>query len=118
MFYGQYNAALDSKWRLLLPGEYAAEFGDNPDSTRILFVEGNGCLQIFLFPNGEDRGLPFQIARTQIKKCRSRGRITIPEMFRNSTSFYCGPTVTIAGKGDHLELWPRPAENKKKKIKE
>jgi DNA-binding transcriptional regulator/RsmH inhibitor MraZ len=44
-----------------------------------------------------------------VEKIKNGGRIIIPDFLRESNSFYFGKNVTVAGRGDHLKIMPRPS---------
>lgn len=101
MFIGKWDTKVDEKWRLYLPPGVKKELGS---SLLLKEEENNGCV-VICKPDSLAKENPSDIFILTIKNA---GRISIPEPFRNSTSFYFGRKVTLAGKGDHLEIWPRP----------
>lgn len=107
MLKGSKYAAIDDKWRLLLPANFAGDFAESNDSV-IITATNNGCLSIYPYPEGMDY-LPGS-SEVSLRKNKKKNcvRITIPEWMRSSISFFYGRTITIAGKKDHIELQPRP----------
>lgn len=106
MFRGEYLAFVDGKWWLYLPLLFRLEFGVDPDSDRVFFMEGDGRIKIYPFYDNH-------AGQSRISGSRKRifVRMKIPEAFRNSESFSSGNEVTVVGAGDHLEVLPRsPAE--------
>jgi DNA-binding transcriptional regulator/RsmH inhibitor MraZ len=99
MFCGRWNLRVDKKWRLNIPTAI------NGIGNFILLCENDdGCIRIENLPLGAaEVADPASVFIIEAGK-----RILIPQSLRGSTSFYYGRRVTLAGKGDHLELWPRP----------
>jgi len=107
---GRWDRRVDvhqNKWRLSLPVSVKEIFLKG-----ILLREGkDDCIE--LRPIGSTKlKNPSSVF---IKKLENSGRILIPEGLRKSISFYYGQNVTIAVEDDHLVLWPRPEDRKKKK---
>jgi len=103
MFFGIWNCKVDNKWRLTLP----AAIRDGLDEIVLLEKEDDGCIQIHHRNNIQKDFFPIFIVK--VKQCKDRQkRILIPLVLRKSTSFYLGKRVTLSGKGDYLEIWPRP----------
>jgi len=101
MFLGRWNTKIDEKWRLYIPTPIHKEFGKS-----VLLREGekDGCILI----QKQDFSKVAKPSQIFVERIRNGGRVIIPNLLRNSTSFYYGKNVTIVGKGKHLEIWPRP----------
>jgi DNA-binding transcriptional regulator/RsmH inhibitor MraZ len=121
MFFGRHDTVIGRGWRLNIPAAFANDFLRNPNSMRIIVMEGRTCVKIYPYREiGEHDGIsPSDVADVKLGKKEHNGsaclRMVIPEMFRDSLSFHYGKTVTIAGNGDHIEIWPRPARSKTNK---
>lgn len=106
MFLGKRDSSVDEKWRLFIPTTIKGV------GSHVFLKEGNnnGCIQVYeslLLPaEEEDLSSIFRV-KLKVNKNGVR-RISIPEALRGSISFYFGKKVMIAGKGDYLEIWPRP----------
>lgn len=100
--YQKVDAAVDDKWRLSLPVDFARRF---TKPTVTLAVTRNHCLGIFQ-PNV--RSVIFDGEGIRLQR-RSDGytRITIPRHLRNATSFFYGHTVTLVRSRGCVEIWPR-----------
>lgn len=98
----KWDSGLDEKWRLSIPAAILKEF-----KTHVFVKQGrNGCLQILRYlPLSLKTPLSFEL-KLGIHEGKPR-RITIPQVLRDSKSFYFGKKVTIAQRRDHLEIWPR-----------
>lgn len=113
MFYGKWDVVIDEKWRLRFPAAIEAKL-DN----FILLKEGtSGCLQIWKAPHkieGEDSASVFIMEVETVDFQMTNGhwyrkrRMRIPISLRGAISFYFGRRVTLVGRGEYLELWPRP----------
>jgi len=100
MFLGRWDTKIDEKWRLYIPPTISKEFGKS-----VLLKEGkDGCIWVCK-PNLS--GIE-DFSQVFVERIKNRGRVTIPDFLRSSNSFYYGRKVTITGKRDHLEIWPRP----------
>lgn len=110
IFLGQWDTTLDEGWRLTLPREVAKKF-----NRRLLLKEGKNCLEIHRSEIGvSEMTAPFaSFQPIKIQKMKKAGhdngskRVTIPPFLRQSDSFACGTTVTLASRGGYLEIWPR-----------
>lgn len=104
MFFGRHEVTVDKKWRLTIPISLANNF-------LLLQESEDGCVRILLPPNNiREVADPVSAFLVEVKE-NSKGaqkRILIPSSLRESTSFFFGRKVTLAGRGDYLELWPRP----------
>jgi len=104
MFYGKWETQVDGKWRLNFPyyiGKQLENF--------VIIKEGDNCLEIhkpsFVI---SEKDAPF-VSLQEVKNGPNKGkRITIPQFLRKSVSFYFGRKVILAGRGEYLEIWPRP----------
>lgn len=116
MFVGQWETTLDNKWRLTLPREVAKQFNKS-----LLLKEGKNCLEIHkprtIISKKEAPFTSLQNIKIQkIQKGKKNQykeavkRVVIPPFLRDSNSFTCGATVTLAGRNTYLEIWPRPQE--------
>ena len=112
MFLGKWDCTIDKKWRLVIPAELNSQF-----KTAVLLKEGDdGCIQIKAHQRINEMDEPVSAFKVKIRVGKQKSqrryfkkeRVIIPRFFRNSTSFFYGRKVTIAGKGNYLELWPRP----------
>ena len=105
MFCGKWNASVDEKWRLNIP----AAIGRGIENFVLIKKDKDGCIRIEKPPlsiAGVDQA---SIYIMEVKVGRSNGkRFLIPQSLRGSTSFYYGRKVTLVGKWDYLEVWPRP----------
>ena len=106
MFLGKWDSSVDEKWRLVIPITIKGV------GSHVFLKEGNnnGCIQIYeslLLPAEEEDLSSIFPVKLRVSSGGLR-RISIPEALRGSISFYFGKKVMIAGKGDYLEIWPRP----------
>lgn len=104
MFYGQWRASVDDRWRLTIPSALAKDVGNRV----LVYRNESGFVQIEKLPKKikeEDRPYICHVKRkigpTDVK------RVLIPFYLRGSRSFSLGKKVTVAGMGGHIELWPR-----------
>ncbi len=103
------DAVLDENWRLFIPAIFRPDFGQSLNSTRVLFLSGNGCVRIYPYPDGEDIWLEqFRVSLRKKSKNGNGSRMSIPGMFRRSVSFFYGRTVTLVGKREYIEIQPSP----------
>lgn len=99
---GRWDVTIDNKWRLNIPAALQSQV-DN----FVLLEEGeDGCIKIKKPPLKADED-PTSIFIIEVEQRKYGKRILIPQSLRGSTSFFYGRKVTLAGKGDYLELWPR-----------
>jgi len=110
MFFGKWDLRIDEKWRLHIPAVIRKQF--NNSNSVILYEDNDGCLRIEKPPLSQSIVYPSAIYIIDIKKGR-RGResekwFLVPKYLRGSTSFYYGRKVTLVGRGNYLEIWPRP----------
>jgi DNA-binding transcriptional regulator/RsmH inhibitor MraZ len=100
MFYGKWSIKVDYKWRLAIPKKILKYFND-----KVFLYQKNEVIRIenfdnlLLFDKGEN---------IFVCEFKDNGRILIPKYLRGSPSFYFGKTVLLAGRGDYIEIWPRP----------
>ncbi len=131
---GEFHRALDDRFRLSLPPEFAPEIADE-DGTSILVKERAGCLS--LWRSGEwqrrlDEGVrlieqKIQAGRMERKwgevqrlgrllstrqrtvQLANRSRLVIPEGFREFLGVAAGQGVVVVGAAVCVELW-NPAQ--------
>lgn len=118
MFWGRRDTTVDREWRLTIPAAMRNQIDKSTPLKELLLKENDeGYIEIQEYlapnnPNNSEIGDPasvFVVSASYNKKNKKGGaRIKIPKELENSTSFYYGKKVTLAGKGDHLEIWPRP----------
>lgn len=115
MFLGRWGCTIDKKWRLTIPAKLNGQF-----NTLVLLLEdNNGCIQIYNRVLLIDKPSSTFKCKVRVGKQRMRSkqggyyctkRITIPQEFRDSSSFWYGRKVTLssqlASQGSYLELWP------------
>ncbi|NCO89543.1 hypothetical protein COW77_00770 [Candidatus Wolfebacteria bacterium CG18_big_fil_WC_8_21_14_2_50_39_7] len=106
LMFGRWTRSIDNKWRLSLP----AALGREIDNFVLIYENEEGCIRIEKPPLKVDEVAdPTSIFIIEVEKGGHNGRrILIPRSLRGSTSFYYGRKVTLVGKRDYLELWPRP----------
>lgn len=115
MFIGQYEHSLDSKGRLTLPSDYAADLAAGVIVTRGL----EGC--IYLYPKAEFEELRERLSGLSFTDSKARKlkrqlfpqahavipdrqrRVLIPQWLRDHAGI--GDKVLIAGMDDYVELW-------------
>ncbi len=99
---GRWDSTVDAKWRVIVPAVVMKKI-----KNRVLLGQGKeGYIQIYTQFSAEKKNPVFP---AELKtNCLGLRRITIPQNLRKSTSFYYGKRITIAGKNNHWELWPRP----------
>lgn len=104
MFWGKWETHVDDKWRLNFPHYIAEQF-----ETFLILREGENCLEVHkpsFVISEEDAPL---VSVQEVKNGPNKGkRITVPQFLRKSHSFYFGRKVILAGRGEYLEIWPRP----------
>jgi DNA-binding transcriptional regulator/RsmH inhibitor MraZ len=99
MFWGQWETAIDNKWRVNLPSSLNKKFNNY-----VLLKEGKNCLEIHRpLSKISKEDTPFMYFQEIKGK-----RFIIPRFLRKSKSFYFGRKIIIAGRGSYLEIWPRP----------
>ncbi len=102
MFCGQFDTAVDNKWRLTIPSSLV---GDIRNDHLILALSDDGCVRIYPDTSRfKEKDYPY-LYRVPVRK---GNRVVIPTQLRDSISFYHGKKITVAGRGKFLELWPRP----------
>lgn len=109
MFCGKYNLRFDEKWRLDIPAAIAKEL----DGYVLVYEnEKDDCIRIKKLPLDKrvkmDPASFYIVEVKEVKNKNNRKRILIPQPLRRSTSFYYGKRVILVGRGDYLEIWPRP----------
>ena len=99
----KYDTVIDGKWQLSLPAAVTGKFSGRNEVS--VLVGSDGCLVIY--PCGTK---PFDGERVRLRRGRRRtyARVTIPQDFRNTTSFHYGHTVTVVSGKGCIKLWPRP----------
>lgn len=90
---------IDAKWRLNIPPPLNRKF-----SAGVVFgLNKEGCIQMKPVKKCFD-GLSGNLFIRMPKG----GKLTIPPLLRNSTSFFYGRRVMMVKRGDKYELWPWP----------
>lgn len=115
MFLGRYEHSLDSKGRLTLPSEYAADLAAGVVLTRGM----ENC--VYLFPNAEFDRISVQLNTLSLTDSRARKlkrwllsnaqriepdrqrRVIVPQRLRDIATI--SDKVLIAGMDTYLELW-------------
>lgn len=117
MFMGEYNHAIDTKGRLIIPSKFRDELGEEFVVTRGL----DGCL--FVFPNdawqefeNKLRTLPltnkgarqfsrFFVAGAALCELDKQGRILLPATLREFAGL--DKDVVLTGMMDRIEIWSK-----------
>lgn len=111
---GRWDAIVDAGWRLAIPSPLASHLILPLNNSLLLQEREDGSIWILRPPKNigevQDTTSTFLVEVKESKGARvqNQKRILIPSSLRKSTSFFFGRKVTLAGKGDHLEIWPRP----------
>jgi len=100
MFSGRWDTRLNEEWQLYIPTIINKGFGK---FVLLKEKEENGCVMMTKISPQREENLPHIF----IEKIKNGGKIKIPDPLRGSSSFYYGKNVTIVGRGDYLEIWPR-----------
>lgn len=105
---GQRDITVDKKGRLVLPRELKEELSAHV----VLSLAEDSCIRIDVLPFTHEADLSAVLVSVE-KDYYSGPRVCIPKVLRQkSVSFFYGRTVTLVGKGDYLEVWPRPNSSK------
>ena len=89
---------IDSKWRIYIPKKIREEFKDSV----FLTIGEEDTVIILNQSDSEKYSFNFEV------NISSQGRITIPDFFRDSISFFYGKKVDLVEFEDRLEIWPCP----------
>jgi MraZ protein len=117
MLLGQHEHSLDDKNRLTLPAKLREQLGDDVVVTRGM----DGCLYVYTRAAWDDRAAEMAALGGLSAAARSlqrlffatsvaagldrQGRMVIPTPLLETAGI--GRDVTVAGVGDHLEIWDR-----------
>ena len=128
---GEFVRAVDERYRLTLPPELAAAISAEPEATCVLAKERHGAVSLWNRETWQARiepgiaivrqkvqgyWLPTQVAEVQqfarLLSTRSRdvtlsarGRLVIPEEFREFLGVKAGENCVVVGAGICVELW-------------
>ena len=103
MIVGRWDVAVDDMWRITIPHAVHTCI----DFTVFLRLNENGCIEIH--PKSRTirvEDAPY-IHEVRAEKTNREMRVLVPCQLRDSTSFFFGRHVTIAGRVTYFELWPR-----------
>ncbi len=107
MFYGQWDTTLDDKWRVIIPCPWRTHFR----GASVALRKGKkGCLEIHprSFPVTRDLAPWTVYVPFERRKKTGERRFVIPPFFRDTLTFFYGRSITLAGRIEYLEVWPRP----------
>ena len=121
VFVGEFDQTIDSKNRLAIQSPLREQINPDFDGEGFYLVLGPDRhlwlypdeyyrsmlqgLQGNPFPSRRARKLDLLFALARLVKPDAQGRVVLPEKSR--TRAVIAEDVTLVGKGDHIEIWPR-----------
>ncbi len=88
--------SVDEKWRIYIPSKVRKNFDNS-----LFLTLGEEKIVVIL----KEKNLDKYCIEVPID---SQDRITIPNIFRDSNSFFFEKKVDLVGFQDRLEIWPSP----------
>lgn len=121
VFVGEFDQTIDPKNRLAIQSPLREQIDPSSDGSDFYLVLGpdrhlwlypDGYYRSMLqrlqgnpFPSRRARKLDLLFALARVVKPDAQGRVVLPEKSRSRAVI--AEDVTLVGKGDHIEIWPR-----------